>query len=78
MSEQQNCSQFCPLDLEAEKQKVKKQGWVNIYTLGQSDIPIAAAFVASFIYRDETIANENALSERIACVRIEWEEEVSQ
>jgi hypothetical protein len=44
--------------------RVKKEGWVNVYP----------AYCGS-VHRTENEANKSALGTRVACVRIEWEEE---
>ncbi len=44
--------------------RVKKEGWVNVYP----------AYCGS-VHRTEKEANKSALGTRVACVRIEWEEE---
>ncbi len=44
--------------------RVKKEGWVNVYP----------SYCGS-VHRTEKEANKSALGTRVACVRIEWEEE---
>ena len=46
--------------------KVKREGWVNVYGVGDA-----------FIYSTEREANDRASDDRITCVRIEWEEEAN-
>ena len=45
--------------------RVKKEGWVNVYP----------AYCGS-VHRTENEANKSALGTRVACVRIEWEEDI--
>lgn len=56
------------------KRMIKKNGWVNIYPT-RAGLHLACT---SHVHPNEKEANENAGDERIACVRIEWEEEVSE
>lgn len=44
--------------------RIKKEGWVNVYP----------AYCGS-VHRTENEANKSALGTRVACIRIEWEEE---
>ena len=44
--------------------RVKKEGWVNVYP----------SYCGS-VHRTEKEANKSALGTRVACVRIEWEED---
>jgi len=54
---------------------VKKEGWVNIY----SEEPVRGIYIdrrtTSLIYLNEEAADEQGSAGRIACIRIEWEEE---
>lgn len=47
------------------KPKVKKEGWVNVYPGYRG---------GKTIYGSEDIANSMASTDRLACIRIEWEE----
>ncbi len=55
--------------------RVKKEGWVNIY----SEEPIRDICIdrrtTSLVYPNEQTADEQSCVGRVACVRIEWEEE---
>lgn len=46
-----------------QKPKTKREGWVNIYR-----------FNDTALFADKKTADKNAISDRIDCVRIEWEE----
>lgn len=52
--------------------KVKREGWVNIYPRADF-IPADAAFV-SHAFSSKEKADRHAMSRRIDCIRIEWEE----
>ena len=60
-------------------QMVKRQGWVNVYRYSGSRVdekrPQACLSEA---YKTRELADKQAFSDRIACVPIEWEEEVSE
>lgn len=60
-------------------QVVKRKGWVNVYRYSGSradeNRPQACLSEA---YKTLELANKQAFSDRIACVPIEWEEEVSE
>lgn len=55
-----------------EKPKVKREGWVNIYPRISSGSNQSRSVQS--IYGTKCEADNNALGDRIACVRIEWEE----
>lgn len=48
--------------------KVKREGWVNIYSAGGHERAPSA------LHKDKATADHEATEGRIACVRIEWEE----
>lgn len=52
--------------------KVKKDGWVNVYP--KSGFSPDKAYCDSHIYPTKVVADDKALFDRVACVRIEWEE----
>ncbi|MCB4358466.1 hypothetical protein [Quatrionicoccus australiensis] len=58
-------------DLTWTPPKVKREGWVNVYPTS------TGSFMArtSDAYESENNANDFAQPSRIACVRIEWEEQ---
>jgi len=57
------------LQWRVKPKTVKKEGWVNVYgTDNEGDS------YAGFIWSTEAKANEQATKDRIACIRIEWEE----
>lgn len=50
----------------------KKEGWVNVYSAqGYTNL----AGVISSAYQTKECADHEADSNRVACIRIEWEEE---
>jgi len=51
------------------KRKVKKEGWINIYKIGE--LPS----IASVIYSTEEIAISNKIENNSLTAKIEWEEE---
>ena len=53
---------------------VKKEGWVNIYTGFSGGLIVA--HTGGPVYRTEKTADLSDYGNRVACVRIEWEEEV--
>lgn len=54
--------------------RVKKEGWVNVFKYPKSSADRAA--IVSNAYPTEEAANaELNLINRVACIRIEWEEE---
>jgi hypothetical protein len=59
----------------AEKPKVKKEGWVNVYSAGNMKNEFPALLNGAYAYASKMIADMNQGSNRIACVKIEWEEE---
>ena len=50
---------------------VKREGWVNVYKYG----PLRAAALSPAFHTKEE-ADQDAICDRVACIRIEWEEEV--
>lgn len=50
---------------------VKREGWVNVYKAG----PIWAAALSHAFYTKKE-ADQDTVCDRVACIRIEWEEEV--
>jgi len=55
----------------AEKPKIKKEGWVNIYPTND---PNYSCFTSD-CYLSEEDAEENIMNGIIATVKVEWEEE---
>lgn len=53
-----------PDDLTWTPPPVKREGWVNVYP----------GSVVGGIYASEKRANDGAQADRLACIRIEWEE----
>lgn len=53
--------------------KGKKVGWVNIYE-GDADKVEKNGAIAANIFASQQRANSAALMDRLACIRIEWEE----
>jgi len=49
---------------------VKREGWVNVYKAG----PIWAAALSHAFYTKKE-ADQDTVCDRVACIRIEWEEE---
>ena len=49
---------------------VKREGWVNVYKSG----PIWAAALSHAFYTKKE-ADQDTVCDRVACIRIEWEEE---
>ena len=58
--------------------KVRRQGWVNVYPKSKHHSGSAIALSGMSIYATKEIADQEATEERIACVQIEWTEEVSE
>ena len=62
-------------DWRIKPKRVKKEGWVNIY----SEKPMRGIYIdrrtTSLIYLNEEAADEQGAADRIACIRIEWEED---
>lgn len=58
--------------------KVKKQGFINIYPPAACHGTGAVASVATAIYKNKGMADALMTSNRIACLQVEWEEEVSE
>jgi hypothetical protein len=57
------------LEWRIKPQRVKKEGWVNVYKddmVGHTNV----------FFRSKDDADYCAEDDRVACVRIEWEEEV--
>lgn len=52
--------------------KVKKIGWVNIYPESRNGEYVG---LSSHIYETEEKANNSKDEQRVACIKIEWEEE---
>ena len=44
--------------------RVKKEGWVNVYPP-----------YTGILYSNKEVADRDAIGGRVACIRIEWEEE---
>lgn len=61
-----NDSNDSPFDLFMASEK--KEGWINIYS-NQIEWGLIC-----YIYTTEERANKNAADNRIACIKIEWEE----
>lgn len=57
-----------PENLTWAPPKVKREGWVNIYSAGGQERAPSA------LHKDKAAADHEATQGRIACVRIEWEE----
>ena len=53
----------CGLDLFMAPEK--KEGWINIYSVGG---------FATGLHKTKAEADENASTNRVACIHIEWEE----
>lgn len=51
---------------------IKREGWVNIY---QATYPEHAARLG-YLFKTKEKADKESMSNRIACIHIEWEEEV--
>lgn len=47
---------------------VKREGWINLYNRGASYLP------PYYVYQTKQEADDGAVVDRIACVRVEWEE----
>lgn len=60
------------------KRKVKKQGFINIYPPAACHGTGAVASVATTIYPNKGMADALMALNRIACLQVEWEEEVSE
>ena len=58
--------------------KVRRQGWVNVYPKSKHHSGSAIALSGMSIYATKEVADQEATEERIACVQIEWTEEVSE
>lgn len=54
--------------------KTKRTGWINIYPKCHKDRNITIMGCASWVCETEEMADENAGGDRIACIKIEWEE----
>lgn len=54
------------------KPRVKREGWVNVYAV--SSIEASASALTSHAYSTIERAHAGAGADRLACVRIEWEE----
>lgn len=61
-----------PYDLTWDKPPVKREGWINLYpkTGSSQGRPVAGGQ----IHPTKAVADKEAFEDRIACVRIEWEE----
>ena len=69
------CSHQHDFDLfMAEKKKVKREAWVNMYPM-QSYLLLSVIPVDAAINPTKESADINAAAGRIACCRIEWEED---
>lgn len=64
--------QFANSDWRVKPKVVKKEGWVNVYSEVDSYL---LSGISRGIYSSKELADQEADSNRIACVRIEWEEE---
>jgi hypothetical protein len=62
----------CSLDWRIKPTIVKKEGWVNVYS---KDTCLVCG-ISNGIYKRKETADNYATSNRVACIRIEWDEEV--
>ena len=62
------------MEYRIKPKTVKKEGWVNIYTGFSGGLIVA--HTGGPVYRTEKTADLSDYGNRVACVRIEWEEEV--
>ena len=53
---------------------VKKEGWVNVYT--EFSEGLIVAHTGGPVYRTKKTADLSNQGNRVACIRIEWEEEI--
>ena len=60
------------------KRKVTKQGFINIYPPKECHGTSAVASTATTIYPNKGAADALATSDRIACIAVEWTEEVDE
>ena len=58
------------LEYRIKPKIVKREGWVNVYKAG----PIWAAALSHAFYTKKE-ADQDTVCDRVACIRIEWEEE---
>lgn len=64
---------FCAMyEYRIKPKIVKREGWVNVYKTGPSSTWAAAT---SQVHHTEEDADKYTDSNRVACIRIEWEEE---
>ena len=61
---------FCDdIEYRIKPKRVKKEGWVNVYADKYEDYSLTFNFIKAH-------ADRKATEARVACIRIEWEEEV--
>ena len=69
---QNNPSFHESLEWRIKPKRVKKQGWVNLYT-AENDPARTAAYG---LFKTKEAADDSCTKSRTACVHIEWEEQV--
>lgn len=55
--------------------RVKKEGWVNVYRVPEHYIERVGILSNAYLTKEDADA-ESSIAYRVACIRIEWEEEV--